>query len=222
MINKSAWMTVCCLVLIGGAWAQDSTSGEQTPLGDVVRQQREQRLHSKTAKHVVSDEDIPASRMHSMNGCVAPSVIIPCIKVSGVVPDDTSSLATEFGQKKDKIYVGFGPGYPDIYSCGSIDCEDAFLHLFERAGWIASGARIRFDQDDTIQNYPARVAHFEALHNIRGKMQGTVALIAAPVATVVAYCMYSVQDRLEAEPECDTFISSLQVEVPKRYIYVHH
>ena len=191
----------------------------------MVRQQREQRQHSKTAKRVVSDDDIPANHMNWMNGWVAEFVIIPAVHISGLTPNDDSSSATALGQKKDKIYVGFGPhlGERDWCGSGSLDCaEHAFLKRFQGGGWVASSARILFDSDDAVGDYTARVAHFEILHDTRGKMQGSAALIETPIATLMAYCMYNAKDRTEAEPECDAFISSLRVEVPQRYIYVQH
>ncbi|MGB0104397.1 MAG: hypothetical protein WBP51_09340, partial [Candidatus Sulfotelmatobacter sp.] len=92
---------------------------------------------------------------------------------------------------------------------------------FQLGKWLEK-ARILFDSDEVIQEYDARVAHFEVVHDVRGKMQGSAAFIAAGVATLVATCMYSFQDRVEAEPECDAFISSLRINVPPKYIYVGH
>jgi hypothetical protein len=219
-------MALCCLALTVGAWPQDSAdSGEQTPLGDVVRRQQEQRQHSKTAKRVVSDDDIPTNHMNWMNGQVAEFVIIPAIRISGLTPNDSSSTATALGQKKDKIYVGFGPhlGERDWCGDGSLECaENSFLRRFQGGGWVASSARILFDSDAAVGDYASRVAHFEILHDTRGKMQGSVALIETPIATLMAYCIYNAKDHGEAEPQCDAFISSLRVEIPKRYVYVHH
>lgn len=217
-------MVLCCLLLATGAWAQDSAdSGAQTPLGDVVRQQQEQRQHAKTAKKVVSDDDIPANQMRRWNGQVAEYVIIPAVRISGLTPTDDSSTATALGQKKDKIFVGFGPHLGETEWCSDPECaEKAFLHRFQRGGWVASSARILFDSEDAVGDYEARVAHFEVLNDVRGKMLGSVALVETPVATVMAYCMYNAKDRTHAEPECEAFISSLEVEVPERFIYVQH
>jgi hypothetical protein len=82
--------------------------------------------------------------------------------------------------------------------------------------------RILFDVDDTVKNYPARVAHFEVTDDVRGKMRGSVALIRTPVIIVTASCLYSVQDQAEAEAECETFVSSLNVDVPEKRINVEH
>jgi hypothetical protein len=86
---------------------------------------------------------------------------------------------------------------------------------------VGSSARILFDADDPVGDYEAREAHFEIMNDSRGKMQGTVAVIDTPFATLTAWCMYNAKDRTETEPECDAFISSLKVEVPERYVYVH-
>jgi len=226
MIRKSRlsllfWTVLGCLILVAGAWAQDSTdSGGQTPLGDVVRRQREQRQHSKTAKKVVTDEDIPANHMHWARDQVAEFVIIPAVQISGMVPNDDSPTPTVMGQKNNKIYVSFGPHLGQADSCGSLDCGEQFLQKFQRGKWAGSRARILFDSDEVVGGYQARVAHFEVVHDVLGKMQGTVTFIAAGVATLTASCMYSFQDRPEAEPECDAFISSLRINVPQKYIYV--
>jgi hypothetical protein len=214
-----------CFVLAAAAWGQDSSNGgSQTPLGDVVRHQQEQRQHSKTAKKVVSDDDIPANRSHVMGDWVAEFVIIPAVHISGLVPNDDSTTGTAMGKKQDKIYVGFGPHLLDTGTCSeSLECaEGAFERNLQRGNWAGSKARILFTSDDDIQEYPARVAHFEVVHDVRGKVEGSAAFIQTPIAILTATCMYKAQDRPEAEPECDAFISSLQVSVPQRYIYVEH
>ena len=106
------WSGLCCLMLVAGAWAQESTGSgtdQQTPLGAVVKRQREQRQYSKTAKKVVTDDDIPANHTYRFNGYVAEYRIIPAIRISGLVPISDSPPATAIGQKKDKIYIRFGP-----------------------------------------------------------------------------------------------------------------
>jgi len=218
------------MALGAAASAQDSTDADgQTPLGDVVRRQREQRQHSKTAKRVVSDDDVPGSHMQWVTNWVAVTRIIPGVKIQGLAPDDTS-VATAMGQKKGKIYISFGPdnGGPigdslDSQWCNTdpLDCaEQAFIAQVQRGGSIGSKGRILFDSDDTVQTYPARVAHFEVVHDVRGKMQGSVALIESPVGILSARCLYSVQDQIEAEPQCDKFISSLRIDFPEKYVYV--
>jgi hypothetical protein len=220
------WSVLCCLGLAVGAWAQDSTGANvQIPLGDVVKRQREQQLHSKPAKKVVTDDDIPANHMQRFNGYVAEYRIIPSIRISGMVPISDSPPATAIGQKKDKIYIRFGPTLLDADACndGTLDCaEQALIRQFDHGQKIGSKARVLFDADDTVQNFPARVVHFELDHDVRGKMQGAVALIRTPITIVTATCLYSLQDQAEAEPECETFISSLNVDVPQKRIYVEH
>ncbi len=226
-LSLLGWSGVCCM-LVAGAWAQDSTGSgadQQTPLGDVVKRQRDQRQSSKTAKKVVTDDDIPANHTHRFNGYVAEYRIIPAIRVSGLVPISDSLPATAIGEKKDKIYIRFGPTMLDPYACenGTMDCaEQAYLRRFEHGGKLGSAVRILFDLDDTVQNYPARVAHFEVTDDVRGKMRGSVALIKTAVIIVSASCLYSVRDQAEAEAECETFISSLNVDVPENKMYVEH
>jgi hypothetical protein len=223
-LRRLFWTALCCPVLLAGAWAQDSPdSGSQTPLGDVVRRQREQQQHSKTAKRVVADDDIPASHTHWTRDWVAEFKIIPAVAISALVPIDGSGTRTALGQKNDKIYVWFGPHLGEADCSNSLDCaEEEVLRKFQQGIWKGSKARILFDSDETVQDYAARVAHFEVVHDVRGKMQGSVALIATGVATLVASCMYSFQDRPEAERECDAFISSLRIDFPQKYIYVGH
>ncbi|MGA7077758.1 MAG: hypothetical protein ACLPZJ_05300 [Terriglobales bacterium] len=222
------WSGLCCLMLVAGAWAQESTGSgtdQQTPLGAVVKRQREQRQYSKTAKKVVTDDDIPANHTYRFNGYVAEYRIIPAIRISGLVPISDSPPATAIGQKKDKIYIRFGPTLMDPYACdnGTLDCaEQAFLGRFQHGGKLGSAVRILFDLDDTVQNYPARVAHFEVTDDVRGKIRGSVALIRTPIIIVTASCLYSVQDQAEAEAECETFISSLNVDIPEKRINVDH
>jgi hypothetical protein len=229
MIRKSSLLrlsrlTLCWLLLAAGLRAQNSAgSGDQTPLGDVVRQQREQRQHSKTAKRVVSDDDIPANHYGRSADSVAEYVIIPAIKISGPTPLEAANTVSPIGQKRGKIYVGFGPhlGWSDW--CGGLDCaEQAFLRHFQRGGWVPGSAHVLFDSNDAVGDYEARIAHFEILNDVRGRMQGAVALIEVPMATLMAYCIYDAKERPEAEPECEAFISSLQVDVPERFIYVKH
>jgi hypothetical protein len=220
----AGWGMFCCLALAVCARAQDSSdAGGQTPLGDVVRHQQEQRKHSKPAKKIVTDDDLPANHMRRFNAWVAEFVIIPAIKISSTAPIDDSTEAD--GQKKSKVDIWFGPhlGDPDSCSGGTPECaEQAFLRRYRSGSWAGSTARILFDSDDQVGDYPARVAHFEVVHEVRGKMLGTVALIQTPFAVLTAACIYNAKDQPDAEPECDAFISSLQVDVPEKYIYVEH
>ncbi len=222
-LRRLLWMALCGAVLAASAWAQDPTDpGNQTPLGDVVRRQHEEQQHSKTAKRVVGDDDIPASHMHWTRDQVAEFKIIPAVIISALVPNDGPATPTTLGMKNDKIYVYFGPHLGEADCSNSLDCAvEELLRKFQQGKWKEK-ARILFDSDEVIQEYDARVAHFEVVHDVRGKMQGSAAFIAAGVATLVATCMYSFQDRVEAEPECDAFISSLRINVPPKYIYVGH
>lgn len=222
MTRRLRLLMLCGCLLAASAWAQE---GGGPALGDVVRQQREQRQHAKTAKKVVSDDDIPANRMHSTRDQVAEFVIIPAVLITAQVPNGDASSADAAGQKYGKISVGFGPHLTSPPSCydGSLDCaEDALLAQYQSGRWAGSRARKLFDSDDTVQEFPARIVHFEVMHDVRGKMLGTAALIQTPVAIVQAICMYKAADQPDAEPECDAFVSSLEVTVPERYIYVEH
>lgn len=226
MIPKSHFVMLgMCCMLAGGGWAQES--GDNGPaLGDMVRHQREQRQQgTKTAKKVVTDEDIPANRMHSVRDQIAEFVIIPAIQISGMVPNDDGPTSTAAGHKAAKVSVGFGPhltGPPSCYD-GSLECaEEALLAQYRIGTWSGGRSKVLFDSDNAVQDFPARVVHFEVVHDVRGKMLGTAALIQTPAAILQAVCMYKASDQAEAEPECDAFVSSLQVDFPKRYIYVEH
>ena len=228
MIPKSNVTAIClalwCCTVASVAGGQEAAgSRPQTPLGDMVRQERDHE-HSK-AKRVVTDDDVPSTHMHRMRDQVAENRIIPAIRISGLAPDDTSQAATPVGQKRDRIYVGFGPHLTNDDTCDAEDSncsEELFLSKYERGGWAGSRTKILFDTDDAVQQFPARIAHFEVVHPVRGKMRGMVAFIATPIAPLSASCLYKVEDEAEAEPECETFISSLEVEIPEKYIYVEH
>lgn len=213
----------CALVLLlaAGAGAQSSSDPGNPPLGDVVRHQREER-HSKTARKILTDDDIVTSRLHRTKVQVAEFVIIPAIQISSLIPDDNSTKASGTETKKGKIDISFGPHLGESYLCiGDLGCaEESFLQKFQQSGWAGSKARILFDSDDQIGSYPARVAHLEVVNDVRGKMIGTAVFIETPVAVVNAACLYPAEDRQDAEEVCEAFIGSLQVEVPKRFIYV--
>jgi hypothetical protein len=213
---------LCSLVLLASAGAQDS--GTQPSLGDLARQQRELRRHEKPPTHVLTDDDVAATGKVWTAGYAAEFVIIPEPRIEGLAPRDPAAKQTFFGRKINQMYVSFGPHLNDKgdWCSGSFECsERSFLRRFGWGGWVPGSARILFDSDATVGDYQARVAHFEALHNGRGKMLGSVALIATPFTTLMASCIYEAKDRTQAEPDCDGFISSLKVVVPEHYIYVH-
>jgi hypothetical protein len=221
---RFAMLCLSCL-LASRAWAQES--GDTGPaLGDLVRHQREQRQQgAKTAKKVVTDDDIPANRMHPVRDQVAEFVIIPAIRISGEAANDEAPTSTVAGQKSSKVSIEFGPHLTSPPSCydGSLDCaEEALLAQYRIGTWSGSRSKVLFDSDDAVQDFPARVMHFEVVHDVRGRMLGTAALIQTPVAILQAVCMYKASNQAEAESQCDAFISSLQVDVPERYIYVEH
>ena len=213
------------LMLAGRTRAQDS--GDHGPsLGDVVRHQQERRQQgARTARKVVTDDDIPANHMHPVRDQVAEFVIIPAIQISGMAPNDDQPNSANAAQKSAKISVGFGPHLTGPRSCydGSLDCaEDALLAQYQIGSWSGSRSIVLFDSDSAVQDFPARVVHFQVVHDVRGKMLGTAALIQTPVAIVQAVCLYKASDQADAEADCDGFISSLHVDVPERYIYVEH
>jgi hypothetical protein len=220
-------LSILCVsyLLTAGVLAQES--GDSGPaLGDVVRHQQERRQQgAKTAKKIVTDDDIPASRTHTVRDQVAEFVIIPAVRISGMAPNDGASTSPAGGQKQPKVSVRFGPHLTSPPSCydGSLDCaEEALLALYRVGIWSGGRSKVLFDSDGGVQDFPARVVHFEVVHDVRGKMLGTAALIQTPVAILQAVCMYKASDQADAEPECDAFISSLEVNVPERYIYVEH
>src|SRR5262249_20102510 len=132
---------------------------------------------------------------------------------------------TAAAPKKGQLYIGFGPSLlqPDSCGIGQLDCaEEDLLRTFQRGSWAGSRTRVLFDSDDMVQEYHARVTHFEILHDIRGKLLGVGAVIATPLSNVMAYCMYKEEDQSQAEDSCETFISSLSVKVPERFVYVQH
>ncbi|HKD03251.1 MAG TPA: hypothetical protein VKB77_12515 [Terriglobales bacterium] len=226
MIRNAHFPMLCglCCLLVLSTWGQDS-SDSGPALGDVARHQRERRQNAKGTRKVISDDDIPASRMHTVRDQVAEFVIIPAIRISGQAPLDNAPVSTAAGQKPPRASVGFGPHLTSPDSCyqGSLDCaEDALLAAYRTGTWAGSSSRVVFDSDGSVEDFPARVVHFEVVDDVRGKMLGTAALIQTPVAIVQAVCLYQAPNQTDVEPECDAFIASLQVDVPERYIYVEH
>jgi hypothetical protein len=62
------------------------------------------------------------------------------------------------------------------------------------------------------------VAHIEIIHDVLGKLTGSVVFVRAPVVVVTATCIYRAEDRSDAESDCNTYIESLQINVPAKYI----
>jgi len=201
------------LCLLGTAWGQESPGSPQPPLGDVVRHQREDHQHAK-AKRVMSDDDLPSAHSRQITGMVATTKIIPYITVTGTVPEGAATRPVPGTQK---MYAWFGPTTLD--SCSDLDCAEAtYLKSFPMT--FGGTVRVLFESDDTVQDYPARIAHIEIIHDVRGKMLGTVAFIETPEAATAASCLYRAADAAEVEPDCDAFMASLKVHVPEKYIYV--
>ena len=188
----------------------------QVPLGDVVRKQQTEREHGKKAKRVIGDEDIRSSRLHEIYGDAAVSVIIPNVRIVGMVPDGASYYTRTDAQK---MHVWFGPR--DLDRCFDLICaEGTYMSLLPRM--IGGPVKILFTSDDSIDGNPARIVHFEITHDVRGKIIGTVALIQTPVAAGAASCHYLATDAPAVERDCDAFIRSLKIRMPERYIYVQH
>ena len=213
--SRSSQRIVLASILAGLLWtayasAQESTTGTTPPpLGDIARHQR---MQPKTAKLVVGDDDIPSSHTHRITGMAGTTRMIPYITFTGVVPD-VITVNTVLDPKQ-KIHVLFGP--QDVESCYNLDCAEAtYLQNFPKT--FGGTVRILFDTNETIQTYAARVAHIEIVHDVLGKLAGSVVFIRAPVV-VTATCIYRVQDRAEADSECNTYIKSLQMNVPEKYI----
>lgn len=189
---------------------------DQVPLGDVVRKQQTEREHGKKAKVVIGDEDIRSSHLHQIYGEAAVSVIIPYVRIVGMVPDGVSYFTRTDAQK---MHVWFGPG--DLDRCFDLICaEGTYFSTLPRT--IGGSVKVLFASDDSVDGNPARIVHFEITHDVRGKIIGTVALIQTPVATGAATCHYRVADAPQVESDCDAFIHSLKILMPERYIYVKH
>jgi hypothetical protein len=198
------------LLWISGALAQESTGGATPTLGEVARHQRQQ---PKTAKLVVGDDDIPSSHTHRITGMAGTTKMIPYITFTGLVPD-VITVSTVLDPKQ-KIHVRFGP--QAVESCYDLDCaETTYLQTFPKT--FGGTVRILFDTNETIQNYQARVAHIEIIHDVLGKLTGSVVFVRAPVVVVTATCIYRAEDRSDAESDCNTYIESLQINVPAKYI----
>lgn len=190
--------------------AQDSSPS----LGDVVRN-RASQPHKK-AKRVLSDEDVGGPHKHEVTGWEANTVIIPGIRITGNVPDYV--LMKYPPDPNQKMYVSFGPS---LDSCFDLDCAHmTFLHLVP--GVFGGKPTVLYESDDFINGNSARVLHLEIMHDVRGKVFATVALIQTPASVADAFCTYKAADAPDVETDCEAFIASLQIHVPEKYIYVQH
>jgi hypothetical protein len=172
----------------------------------MVRRQANQQ--HKKAKRVLSDEDVAGPHKHEITGYTATTVIIPAIRITGAVPD---------ADLKQKMIVSFGPS---LDSCFDVECaKSTYLRTFPQV--FGGTPTVLFETDESIDGNRAQVIHLQFLHNVRGKMLATVALIQTPASAASATCMYQASD-IDVETDCDAFIASLRIHVPERYIYVQH
>jgi hypothetical protein len=205
-------LVTCCVAAAAGAFAQDDTT--QRPLGDVVRNQK--NTQQKKAAKVVGDEDIAGAQSRRVWGDFATQVIIPNVRISGKAPL-TVKMNVPYSPEQ-KAFVWFGP---DLNRCFDLECAKAtYLRDFHYA--LAGTPKILFEMDDSIDGYPARIAHLELKSDVRGKMLGVVALIVTPFSSSAPTCMYLEKDSAEMESACEAFINSLELHIPERYIYVQH
>jgi len=220
MIGNKAWLRAAVISALGICLlptlrlrAQET----QAPLGDVVRKQQAEREHGRKAKRIIGDEDVGGFHLHEVSGDAATTVIIPNVRITGMVPDGVSLSGK--ADSKQKMRVWFGPGTLD--RCFDLDCaKEIYLSMLPLM--IGGSGKVLFESDDSIEGNPVRVVHFEVTHEVRGKILGTVALIQTPVAAGAATCTYQPADASDVESDCDAFIRSLRVHMPERYIYVQH
>jgi hypothetical protein len=205
-----AFVLMCFAWTAGASAQQTAQEPSQPPLGDVARRQRQQ---PKTAKLVVSDDDLPLSHTHRITGTAAMTKMIPYITFTGVVPD--SITVSTVLDPKQKIHVLFGP--EEVESCFDLDgAETTYLQKFPKI--FGGTVRVLFDSNETIQGYPSRVARIEIIHDVLGKVAGSVVFVRVPMAMLTATCVYRAEDRAEGESDCKTYIDSLEINVPKKYI----
>jgi len=220
ILSKRACVLIILVACAGWAFglptaarAQDSSS--QVPLGDVVRHQQQERQSGKKAKRTLNDEDIHG-HTRRVSGDAAVTVIIPNIQITGYVEDVNVKPGTE-----PKLYAWIGSRSLD--ACGDLDCAK-MVYLHELPQWpsmFGGTPLVLFESEASIDGYPARIAHIEVKHDVKGKMLGEVAFIQTPVAATAASCIYK-SDAPELETACDAFIGSLQIHMPERFIYVEH
>jgi len=203
----------CALSCVSAA--QDSSQDSGQPLGDVVRHQHD-GPQAKKAKRVLSDDDITGAHTWEVTGYAATSVIIPCIRITGMIPNTVPvRIPPDF---KQKMIVSFAPS---LDSCFDLNCaESTYLHLFR--GVFGGTPKVLFESDDSLDGHPARIVHLEILNDELGKMMATVALIQTPASATSATCMYKLADAPDVETDCEKFVASLKVHVPEKYIYVQH
>jgi hypothetical protein len=206
---------VCLVAAIPYCMAQESGEGANQPsLGDVVRHQKD--TAQKKATHVVSDDDVPGSHTRKVYGDFAVQVIIPNIRISGSAPD-TVKMNVPYSPEQ-KAFVWFGP---DLDRCFDVECAKAtYLRDFHYA--LVGTPKVLFETDDSVEGYPARIAHLELKSDLRGKMLGVVALIATPFSSVAPTCLYLEKDAGQMESACEKFIGTLELHIPQKYIYVQH
>lgn len=212
--RKIFLLTVAWLVLpVPSVMAQDAGDANQPSLGDVVRHQKE--TTQKKAKRVVSDEDVPGATTRKVRGDFGVQVIIPNLMIYGKAP--VSVRMNVPYTPEQKAFVWFGP---DLNRCFNVECvKTTYLRDFHQ-GMAGGTLKILFESDDSVDGYPARIAHLELDSDVRGKMLGVVALIATPFSSVAPTCMYLEKDTTEMQPACEEFIASLEIHVPQNYIYV--
>ena len=205
-------LAVSCF-LAGTSLAQESSQDSSPSLGDVVRRQASES--HKKAKRVLSDEDVAGPHKHEISGYAATTVIIPAIRITGTVPDAVRmNVPTDL---KQKMIVSFGPS---LDSCFDVECAKAtYLRTFPQV--FGGTPTVLFETDESIDGNRAQIVHLQFLHNVRGKVLATVALIQTPASAASATCMYNATDA-EVETDSDAFIASLRIHVPERYIYVQH
>ena len=203
----------CALTCVSPA--QDSSQDSGQPLGDVVRHQHDDH-QAKKAKRVLSDEDVTGPHTWEVTGYAATTVFIPCIRITGTIPDNVPvRTPPDF---KQKMIVAFAPS---LDSCFDLNCaESTYLHLFR--GVFGGTPKVLFESDDSLDGHPARIVHLEILNDELGKMMATVAFIQTPASATSATCMYKQADAPDVETDCEKFVASLKVHVPEKYIYVQH
>lgn len=224
MISKRSFFFVLAIALgfFGAgrsvAHGQDSSqSSRQVPLGDVVRRQEAERQRGRKATHVLNDEDIHGHK-RQISGDAAVTVIIPNVRITGYVEDvDTNRKPGS----EPRLYVWIGSRSLD--ACYDVDCAKRVYiqELPQLPSMFGGTPRILFESETSIDGNPARIAHLEIKHDVKGKMFGEVAFIQTPAAATAASCIYKA-DAPDLEPVCDEFIGSLQVHMPERFIYVEH
>jgi hypothetical protein len=210
--RRLAFLVMWCVVACVCARAQDDAN--QRPLGEVARNQK--NTQQKRAVKVIGDEDIAGALTRTVWGDFATQVIIPNVRISAKAPL-TVKMNIPYGPEQ-KAFVWFGP---DLNRCFDLECAKAtYLRDFHYA--LSGTPKILFEMDDSIDGYPARIAHLELKSDVRGKMLGVVALIATPFSSSAPTCLYLEKDSAEMESACEEFINSLELHIPERYIYVQH